>query len=42
MVCPTNQPVGLLGMSKEQAIEIAATVLDTLRNAMLKVANNDN
>ena len=22
MVCPTNQPVGLLGMSKEEAIEV--------------------
>lgn len=41
MVCPTNQPVGLLGMLKEQAIEVAATVLEMLRNMMFKVANND-
>ncbi len=42
MVCPTNQPVGLLGMSKEEAIEVTATVLETLPNAMFKVAMDDN
>ena len=42
MVCPTNQPVGLLGMSKEEAIEVAATVLETMPNVMFKVAVDDN
>lgn len=41
-VCPTNQPVGILGMSKEEAIEVTATVLETLPNAMFKVAVDDN
>ena len=29
-------------MSKEEAIEVTATVLETLRNAMVKVAVDDN
>lgn len=36
------QQVGYQRMSKEEAIEVTATVLETLPNAMFKVAVDDN
>ena len=42
MVCSTIQQVGVVCMSKEEAIEVTATVLETLPNAMFKVAVDDN
>lgn len=41
-VLSTIQRVGLWTMSKEEAIEVTATVLETLPNAMFKVAVEGN
>jgi translation initiation factor IF-1 len=38
----TRNPLALVNMSKEEAIEVTATVLETLPNAMFKVEIEDN